>query len=65
MKMIPASVVGKYRETRFSTVLYFSSEDELRDLFEPYFNIKILKTIEIRGKPNSHLANYAFLERKS
>ena len=56
---------GKYRETRFSTVLYFSSEAELRDLFEPYFNIKILKTIEIRGKPNSHLANYAFLERKS
>ena len=55
---------GKYRETRFSNVLYFSSEDELRDLFEPYFNIKILKTIEIRGKPNSHLANYTFLERK-
>jgi len=56
---------GKYRETRLGTILYFSSEDELRDLFEPYFNIKELKTIGIRGKPTPHLANYAFMERKS
>jgi len=56
---------GKYRETRLGTILYFSSEDELRDLFEPYFNIKELKTIAIRGKPTPHLANYAFMERKS
>ena len=56
---------GKYRETRLGTILYFSSEDELRDLFEPYFNIKELKTIAIRGKPVPHLANYAFMERKS
>ncbi len=54
----------KYRETRLDTILYFSSEEELRKLFEPYFNIKELKTIEIRGKPTRHLANYAFMERK-
>ena len=43
----------KYRKTRLSTILYFSSEDELRDLFEQYFNIKELKTIGIRGRPTS------------
>jgi len=57
--------LGKYRETRLGTILYFSSENELRDLFEPYFNIKELKTIEIRGKPTPHLANYAFMEKKN
>jgi len=55
----------KYRKTRLSTILYFSSEDELRDLFEQYFNIKELKTIGIRGRPTSHLVNYAFMEKRS
>ena len=56
---------GKYRETQLGTILYFSSEDELRDLFVPYFTIKEIKTIGIRGKPTSHQANYVFMERKS
>ncbi len=55
---------GKYRETPLGTVLYFSSESELKELFTPLFNIEELKTIEIRGKPVSHLANYVFLKRK-
>jgi len=55
---------GKVRETRLGTILYFSSEDELRDLFDPYFNIKELKTIELMGKSAPHLANYAFMEKK-
>ena len=55
---------GKYRETPLGTILYFSSEDELRDLFEPYFNKEELKTIEVSGKFTPHLANYAFMERK-
>lgn len=55
---------GKYRKTPLGTILYFSSEDELRDLFEPYFNIKELKTIEIMGKSTPHLANYVFMEKK-
>jgi SAM-dependent methyltransferase len=57
--------LGKYRKTRLGTILYFSSEDELRELFEPYFKIKELKTIEIRGKPNSHIANYVFMEKRN
>lgn len=55
---------GKYRETRLGTVLYFSSEEELRDLFGPYFHIEELKTMEIRGRPTPHIVNYALVERK-
>ena len=58
------SGLGKYRETSLGTVVYFSSEYELRDLFEPYFDIKELKTIEITGKSAPHFANYAFMEKK-
>ena len=56
---------GKYRETPIGTVLYFSSEEELRELFDPHFIIIELKTIEMEGKFATHLANYAFMERKS
>ena len=54
---------GNYRLTGLGTVLYFSSKHELRRLFEPFFKIRELKTIEIRGRPKSHFANYAFMER--
>lgn len=56
---------GKYRETQLGTILYFSSEDELKDLFDPYFNIEELKTIEIKGKSTSHFAIYVLMEKKS
>jgi SAM-dependent methyltransferase len=55
---------GKYRKTSLGTVLYFSSEDELRDLFEPYFTIEALKVIEISGKFAPHLVNYVFMRRQ-
>ena len=55
---------GKYRETQLGTILYFSSEDELKDLFDPYFNIKELKTIEIIGKSALHFATYTFMEKR-
>ena len=55
---------GKYRKTRLGTLLYFSSEYELRCLFDPYFNILELSTIVIIGKSAPHLANYAFMKRK-
>jgi cyclopropane fatty-acyl-phospholipid synthase-like methyltransferase len=54
---------GKYRETRLGTVLTFRL-DELRALFGPYFAISELKTIEVSGKFEPHLANYASMERK-
>jgi len=55
---------GKYRETHLGTILYFSSEDEIRALFDPYFNIIELKTIEITGKYAPHIAVYAFMEKR-
>ncbi len=55
---------GKYRDTEIGSVLYFSCEDELRELFSPYFNIIDLRTIEISGKFAAHIFNYVFMERK-
>jgi len=55
---------GKYRETPIGTVLYFSSEDEIRELFEPYFQIDELTTITISGKYAPHLAIFALMTKK-
>lgn len=54
---------GKYRKTPLGTLLYFSSEDELRSLFKPYFHVKKLRTIQIRGKHAPHLAVFAFMQK--
>lgn len=53
--------VGKFRKTPLETVLYFSSENELRVLYESFFKIEELKTIEIKGKLSPHKAIYAFM----
>ncbi len=55
---------GKFRKTSLGSVLYFSSEDELRELFESYFQVIDLRTIKISGKFDSHIFNYVFMERK-
>jgi len=55
---------GKYRKTPLGTVLYFSTEDEIRSLFEPYFQIDELRTIRISGKFAPHLAIWAFMKKK-
>jgi len=55
---------GKIRTTAIGTVLYFSSEPEIRELFSPYFVIRELKTVEVSGKFGSHRAIYALSERR-
>lgn len=55
---------GKYRNTPLGTTLYFSSEQELRDLFAPFFEVLELKTVEIQGKHGPHMANAAWLQRQ-
>jgi SAM-dependent methyltransferase len=55
---------GRFRITPIGTELYFSSEDELRDLFDPLFEITTLKTIQVEGKREPHLMNYAFMEKQ-
>lgn len=54
---------GKYRTTQIGTVLYFSSEEELQELFGTYFTIRELRVVTIRGKWGDHIANYAFMEK--
>jgi len=55
---------GKYRKTPIGSVLYFSSEGELRKLFGTCFVIVELRTVEISGKFQPHIFNYVFMERK-
>jgi SAM-dependent methyltransferase len=55
---------GKYCETRIGTTLYFSSEDELRELFEPLFRIRELRVIGIEGKFRPHRAVKALMTKK-
>ncbi|MBW2526004.1 MAG: methyltransferase domain-containing protein [Deltaproteobacteria bacterium] len=55
---------GKYRKTPIDTVLYFSSQQELRELFEPSFEVLALETIEIRGKREPHLANWLLVQKR-
>ncbi len=55
---------GKRRQSQLDTALYFSSEDQLKKLFETHFNIIDLRTIEIAGKFEPHIFNYVFMQRK-
>jgi SAM-dependent methyltransferase len=55
---------GKYRKTSIGSVLYFSSEEELRELFSSYFNIIEMKTIEIQSKSTPHVHNVVLMTRK-
>ncbi len=55
---------GKYRKTPLGTMLYFSSEEELQELFEPLFLIEQLCTIEAAGKKGVHMAVKALMSKK-
>jgi SAM-dependent methyltransferase len=54
----------KYRKTSLASVLYLSSEDELRKLFAQHFDIIELRTTEIAGKYETHVFNYVFMSKK-
>jgi SAM-dependent methyltransferase len=56
---------GKYRKTPLDTTLYFSSEEEMRELFKTAFEIDELKTVDVEGKFVTHKAIYAFLKKDS
>jgi SAM-dependent methyltransferase len=55
---------GKRRMTRLGTMLYFSSEAELRQLFDPWFEVEALGQVEIAGKFGPHRPFRALLIRR-
>lgn len=57
--------VGKFRTTRIGTTLYFSSEEEIRELFEPGFLLEDLRTVEVPGKLHPHVAILAAMVRRA
>ena len=56
---------GKCRQTPLGTRLYLSSEQEIRDLFEPWFDVEELSTVEIEGKRAPHLAVRALMRTRA
>jgi len=55
---------GKFRSTGIGTVLYFSSEIEIKNLLLPHFSVQEIRTIEISGKSGPHRAVYALAVRQ-
>ncbi len=54
----------KYKISPVGTKLYYSSQSELRELFEPHFRIIQTKITTIFGRHGqSHTANYFFMEK--
>jgi SAM-dependent methyltransferase len=58
----------RIRDTPFDTKLYFYSEEELKALFSPHFNILESKIIKIYRTSHpggmDHLGNYFFMEKR-
>ena len=57
----------RYRTSPLGTKIYYSSQDELRKLFEPYFRIIKTKIIKIFGggkESKEHIGNYFLMEKK-
>ncbi len=54
-----------WRTTPLGTTLYFSSEEELRQLFEPLFEIEDLSTLQVAGKTATCAFVRAWLTRKA
>jgi len=54
----------KYRESPLGTKIYYSSQDELKELFKPYFCVIEAKIITMTGgKRQDHIGNYFLMER--
>ena len=56
---------GKYRQPQLGTLLYLSSEQEIRGLFEPSFDVEELATVEIEGKRAAHMAVRALMRKRA
>jgi SAM-dependent methyltransferase len=55
---------GKIRDTIHNTQVYLSSEAELRQLWEPHFEIMEFQVFRSENQPISHVFNFALLHGK-
>ena len=55
---------GKYRQPRLGTQLYLSSEQEIRALFEPLFEVLELATVDVEGTRSPHRAVQALMRKR-
>jgi SAM-dependent methyltransferase len=55
---------GKFRRTPLDTTLYFSSLEEIGELYAPLFRVLELNTKLIAGKYGTHMAIVALLQRE-
>ncbi len=55
----------KYRKSPLGTKVYYSSQNELKELFKPYFHIIEFKIIKMFGGKSGveHIGNYFFMEK--
>lgn len=55
----------KLRKSPLGTIVYYSSQEELKQLFEQHFKILETKIVEMRGGKNSipHIGNYFFMKK--
>ena len=56
---------GKFRQTSIGTVLYFSSEQEIRSLLAPLFRVDEVQTIDLRAKRGSHRAVWTLATKRN
>lgn len=55
---------GGTRRSRLGTTLYLSTLDGARELFEAYFDIEEIKTIELGGTKGPHISNYVRMVKR-
>ena len=55
---------GKIRDTDRGTRIYLSTEDELKRLWQPYFEIVDFHIIDNMNYPIAHVFNFAVLKKK-
>ena len=56
---------GKHRQPQLGTQLYLSSEQEIREMFEPLFDILELATVDVEGTRAPHRAVRALMRNRA
>lgn len=55
---------GKHRTTPLGTTLYLSSQEEVHEMFEPFFAIESISTVMVPGRTSPHTAIKTLMVRR-